>query len=106
MVEPAPALVPRFVAREAAVGLLNGFMFASIMGAIAFLWFGSDKLGLVIAAAMIINMLAAALAGIFVPLILDRYGFDPAVSSTVFVTTVTDVVCFFAFLGLASLWLR
>jgi magnesium transporter len=101
-----PALVPRFVAREAAVGLVNGFVFALIVGLIAFLWFGSNRLGLVIGAAMVINLLAAALAGIFIPLVLDRYGFDPAVSSTVFVTTVTDVVGFFAFLGLAALWLR
>ncbi len=67
------------------------------------LWFGSNKLGLVIGVAMIVNLLAAALAGIFIPLGLERMGFDPAVSSTVFVTTVTDVVGFLAFLGLASL---
>jgi magnesium transporter len=60
----------------------------------------------VIGAAMIINLLAAALAGIFIPLALNRMKFDPAVSSTVFVTTVTDVVGFFAFLGLAAVWLR
>jgi magnesium transporter len=60
----------------------------------------------VIAGAMVINLLAAAVAGIFVPLVLHRYDLDPAVSSTVFVTTVTDVVGFFAFLGLATLWLR
>jgi magnesium transporter len=66
---------------------------------------GTGKLGAVIAGAMVINLLAAALAGIFVPLGLDRSGFDPAVSSTVFVTTVTDVVGFFAFLGLATVWL-
>jgi magnesium transporter len=101
-----PALVPRFVAREAAVGLLNGLMFAVVVGVVAFLWFGSNRLGLVIGAAMIINLLAASLAGIFIPLVLDRYGFDPAVSSTVFVTTVTDVVGFFAFLGLAAVWMR
>jgi magnesium transporter len=70
-----------------------------------FFWFGSNTLGAVIGAAMVINLLAAALAGIFIPLGLERLGFDPAVSSTVFVTTVTDVVGFFAFLGLASLWL-
>ena len=68
-------------------------------------WFGGSKLGIVMGAAMIINMLAAALAGIFIPVALDRLGFDPAVASTVFVTTVTDVVGFFAFLGLASLLL-
>lgn len=103
--ELSTANVPRFVIRETAVGLLNGLMFAIIMGAITVLWFGSGRLGLVIGAAMVINLFAAALAGIFIPLILERYEFDPAVSSTVFVTTVTDVVGFFAFLGLASVWL-
>ena len=67
--------------------------------------FGSDGLGLVIAAAMVINLIAAALAGILVPLALDRLDIDPAIASGVFVTTVTDVVGFFAFLGLAALWL-
>ena len=95
----------RVVLRETAAGLINGLAFAAIMGGITFFWFGSNQLGAVIAAAMVINLLAAALAGIFIPLALQRWGFDPAVSSTVFVTTVTDVVGFFAFLGLASLWL-
>jgi len=95
----------RVVLRETATGLINGLAFAAIMGAIVFFWFGSNQLGAVIGAAMIINLLAAALAGIFIPLALKRLRFDPAVSSTVFVTTVTDVVGFFAFLGLASLWL-
>jgi magnesium transporter len=99
------ANIPRFVWRESAVGLLNGLAFALIMGAVAIAWFGSGPLGLVMAAAMVINLLAAALAGIIVPIALDRSGFDPAVSSTVFVTTVTDVVGFLAFLGLAALWL-
>jgi magnesium transporter len=98
--------VAKFALRETAVGLLNGVIFAAIMAAITVLWFGSQGLGLVIGAAMIINLLAAALAGIFIPIVLHRYKFDPAVSSTVFVTTVTDVVGFFAFLGLAAWWLR
>jgi magnesium transporter len=98
--------VAKFAIRETAVGLLNGVIFAAIMAAITVLWFGSHGLGLVIGAAMIINLLAAALAGIFIPIVLNRYKFDPAVSSTVFVTTVTDVVGFFAFLGLAAWWLR
>ena len=68
-------------------------------------WFASDKLGLVIAAAMVINLLAAALAGILVPLTLDHFDIDPAIASGTFVTTVTDVVGFFAFLGLAAIWL-
>ena len=100
-----PANIVRVVMRETTVGLINGFAFALIMSLVVFAWFGTEQLGLVIGSAMIVNMLAAALAGIFIPLALDRMGFDPAVASTVFVTTVTDVVGFFSFLGLASLWL-
>ncbi len=95
----------RVIGRETAVGLLNGLLFAALMGTIVFFVFGNDKLGLVIAAAMIINLLVAALAGILIPLTLDFLGIDPAVASGVFVTMVTDVVGFFAFLGLATLWL-
>jgi magnesium transporter len=87
------------------VGLINGFAFALIIAVIAIAWFGTNRLGLVIGTAMVVNLLAAALAGIFIPLGLNRMGFDPAVASTVFVTTVTDVVGFFSFLGLASIWL-
>jgi magnesium transporter len=96
----------KVVFRESAVGIINGILFALIVGAFAFWWFGSGQLGLVIAAAMIINLLAAALAGILIPLALDRMQIDPAIASAVFVTTVTDVVGFFAFLGLAAIWLR
>ncbi len=103
--ELTAANVARVVLRETAVGLLNGMAFAVLMGFIAYFWFGSQRLGLVIGTAMIVNLVAAALAGIFIPLGLNRIKFDPAVSSTVFVTTVTDVVGFFSFLGLASLWL-
>ena len=87
------------------MGLINGFAFALIIAVIAIAWFGTNRLGLVIGTAMVVNLLAAALAGIFIPLGLNRMGFDPAVASTVFVTTVTDVVGFFSFLGLASIWL-
>ncbi len=104
--ELTAANVARVVFRETAVGLLNGAAFAVLMGMIAYFWFQSTPLGVVIGAAMIINLFAAALAGIFIPLVLNRWKFDPAVSSTVFVTTVTDVVGFFSFLGLASLWLK
>ncbi|MGZ5851367.1 MAG: magnesium transporter [Hyphomicrobium sp.] len=103
--ELTPTNVVRVVIRETAVGLINGFAFALIIAVIAIAWFGTNRLGLVIGTAMIVNLLAAALAGIFIPLGLNRMGFDPAVASTVFVTTVTDVVGFFSFLGLASLWL-
>ncbi|MGE0765795.1 MAG: magnesium transporter [Hyphomicrobiaceae bacterium] len=100
-----PANVTRVIVREASVGLINGLAFGILMGAVVLAWFGIGKLGLVIAAAMICNLVAAALAGILIPLALERRGFDPAVSSGVFVTTVTDVVGFFSFLGLATVFL-
>ena len=93
----------RIIRREAAVGLINGCLFALIIGAVAGAWFMSPGLGGIIAAAMVINMLAAALAGILLPLLLDKIGADPAIASAVFVTTVTDVVGFSSFLGLATL---
>lgn len=99
-----PWNVGRVIGREAMVGLLNGLGFAAITGVIAASWFSSPGLGLVIGSAMIATMVAAALAGILIPLALDRAGADPAVSSGPFVTTVTDVVGFFAFLGIATLW--
>jgi magnesium transporter len=95
----------RVILRETLVGLVNGLAFAVILGLVVLVWFGVGKLGIVIAAAMLCNFLAAAMAGILIPLTLSRAGFDPAVSSGVFVTTVTDVVGFFSFLGLATLWL-
>ncbi len=101
----SPINAIKVATRECAVGLINGVLFAIIMGLFAWAWFGSDQLGLVIAAAMVINLVAAALAGIIVPLTLDHFDIDPAIASGTFVTTVTDVVGFFAFLGLAALWL-
>ncbi len=95
----------RIIGRETAVGVLNGVLFAAIMGTIVYFWFGSSPLGLVIAAAMIVNLIVAALAGILIPLGLEGLGLDPAIASGVFVTTVTDVVGFFAFLSLAAIWL-
>ncbi|MGR6430836.1 magnesium transporter [Rhizobium sp. PAMB 3182] len=94
----------RIIRREAGVGLANGILFAILIGLAAGFWFGNPQLGGVIAAAMIINMMAAAMAGILLPLLLDKLGADPAIASSVFVTTVTDVTGFFAFLGLASWW--
>ncbi|WP_426230091.1 magnesium transporter [Pararhizobium sp. DWP3-4] len=96
----------RIVRREAGVGLLNGLLFGVLIGVVAGAWFQDYNIGGIIAAAMLINMIAAALAGIMIPLLLDRFGADPAVSSAVFVTTVTDVTGFFAFLGLATWWFR
>lgn len=94
----------RIVAREILVGLLNGVVIAVIVGIGAGLWFGDVELGGVIAAAIVFNMLVAGLAGVLVPMTLNKLKLDPAVSSGVFVSTVTDVVGFFAFLGLAALW--
>ena len=105
----------RIVGRESMVAFINGIAFAILMGAAAGIWYGTIggggsseagvTLALVLGAAMIINMLCAGLSGILIPLGLQRAGADPAVSSAVFVTTVTDVVGFFAFLGLAALFL-
>ncbi|BCH25578.1 magnesium transporter MgtE [Mesorhizobium sp. L-8-10] len=96
----------RVIRREMMVGLLNGVIIATIIGVIAAGWFENTDLGLVIAAAMIINMFAAALGGILIPLFLDRLGADPAISSSIFTTMVTDVIGFLAFLGLASWWMN
>ncbi len=93
----------RVVLRELSVGAINGVAFAVLMGLVTLLWFHQPGLSLVIGLAMVVNLMAAALAGILVPLTLHRMGYDPAVSSAVFVTTVTDVVGFFTFLGLATL---
>ena len=100
-----PVNAPRVITREALVGLVNGLVLSTILAAVVFLWFGSGKLGAVIAAAMIVNLFAAAVAGILIPLAMDRLDLDPAPASGVFVTFVTDVVGFFAFLGLAAVLL-
>jgi magnesium transporter len=95
----------RVIWKEALVGALNGIGFAVITGLVTYLWYQDAMLGLVIGMAMIINLIAAGLFGAIIPIALNRMGSDPAVSSTVFLTTVTDVVGFFAFLGLASMFL-
>jgi magnesium transporter len=94
----------RLILREVLVGLVNGLAFAVITGVAAAAWFRLPDLGVVIGLAMICNLVAGALGGILVPLILHRFRADPAISSGVFVTTVTDVVGFFSFLGIATLW--
>jgi len=94
----------KIATRELLVGFVNGIAFAIITGIVAAIWFRVSDLGLVIGLAMICNMIAAASAGILIPITLNRLKIDPAVASGVFVTTVTDVVGFFAFLGIATLW--
>ena len=95
----------RIVLKELTVGGVNGVLFAVLTGLAAWLWFDSTALALVIASAMVINMIVAGLAGASIPLALERMKIDPAVASSVFLTTITDVVGFFAFLGLAALFL-
>ncbi len=92
----------RVIRRECLVGLINGMIFAVVIGVVGIIWFGSPALGAVIAVAMVINMVVAGLAGTGIPILLERAGVDPALASGAFVTTVTDVVGFFAFLGLAA----
>jgi magnesium transporter len=94
----------RVVRRELMVGFINGLCFAAIMGAIATIWFQVTDLGLVIGLALVCVLAAAALGGIVIPLGLIRLGVDPAIASGPFVTTVTDVVAFFSFLGIATVW--
>ncbi len=95
----------RIFTREVLVGLVNGIGIAVLVGLVAGIWFASAELGAVIATAMIVNMLCAGFFGFTIPVVLNRFGADPAVSSSVFLTTVTDVVGFFAFLGLATILL-
>ena len=92
----------RVMWKEIFVGSINGILFAAITAVIAYVWFRDPLLGVVIGAAMVCNMIAAGLAGISIPVILDRLGADPADSAVVFLTTVTDCVGFFTFLGLAT----
>ena len=95
----------RAIRREVIAAFINGVIFAVALGFIAFIWFGRRDIALVAFLAMMINHIFAGLAGISIPLILKRAGLDPAVSSSVFVTTVTDVIGFFAFLGFAAIML-
>jgi len=94
-----------FVRRELFVGILNGLGFAVIAGVMAYIWFQRLDLSVVIAVAMLVNLIVAGLSGTIVPLALNRFGIDPANASSVFLTTITDVVGFLAFLGLAALFL-
>jgi magnesium transporter len=94
----------RLILREMGVGLVNGGLFACLLGGVTYLRYQNFGLAVVIGMAMTVNMIAAGTAGILIPLALNRLKVDPAIASSVFVTTVTDVIGFFAFLGLAGLW--
>ncbi len=97
---------PRITFREIGVGFFNGIAVAILLASAAGYWFASPHLGAVIAAALILSMCGAGLVGILIPLALQRAGYDPAVASAVFVTTATDVLSFFTFLGFATWWFR
>ena len=91
--------------KEVSVGVLNGVLWAVVIGGVAGLWFASGMLGVVIALAILANIVCAALAGVFIPVILEKLNIDPALSGSVILTTVTDIVGFVAFLGLGTLFL-
>src|ERR1700732_2715665 len=102
--ELSRAKAARVLLREVLVGALNGAAFGVITGLVASIWFGLAGLGAVIALAMLTNLIAGALGGILIPQWLNRLHIDPAVSSSAFVTTVTDVVGYGSFLGIATVW--
>jgi magnesium transporter len=95
----------RVMNREMMAALINGFLLAIVSGIMAWLWFGNLLLGGIFAFAMVFNMFVAGLSGVLIPMGLNKVGADPAVASSVFVTTITDVVGFFAFLGIAAIFL-
>ncbi len=105
MKDLTPANAWRVFSKEVLVGVFNGLSFAAIVGIIAWVWSGDGAIGLVMAAAMIVTMIVAGLVGTAIPIGLSRTGIDPAVASGVFLTTITDVVAFLAFLGLAAWFL-
>ena len=94
------------LAKELILGVVNGLAIGALVGVIAYMWKGSAMLGAVAAAAMLFNQLAAALAGVVIPLGLKLLRIDPALASSILLTTVTDVAGFFFFLGLAALALQ
>ena len=103
--EVTPANALRVLGKEFLVGGLNGILFLAIGVVLAIAWFGNPLLGALFGAALLINLIFAGLAGVAIPVAFERFGIDPAVASGVFLTTITDVVGFFSFLGLASLFL-
>ena len=95
----------RVFGKEILVGFINGLIFAIIVGLVAALWFGESGLGIVIALAMLFNLFVAGFFGAAIPLLLQRWKIDPALGASILLTTVTDVVGFFVFLGLAQILL-
>ena len=96
----------RALIKEAILGICNGLAIGLLVGVVGFLWKGSARLGAIVGIAMLLNMIGAALSGVFVPYTLRALKIDPALASSIFVTTVTDVAGFFFFIGLAALMLH
>ena len=91
--------------KELLVGVANGIVWSLVVAGVAYLWFNNLGISIIIAVAMVLNLLAASLSGVAIPLLLHRWGIDPALSGAVILTTVTDIIGFLSFLGLASLFL-
>jgi magnesium transporter len=100
-----PVNARRLILKEHGIALLNGAVWGSVLGGIAWLLYGDFHLGLVMTAAMVLNLQVAAMVGLFVPLIMHKFGRDPAYGSSVFLTFATDSMGFFIFLGLANVFL-
>jgi magnesium transporter len=100
-----PANSASLLNKEVSVGLVNGLIWAVVVSIVAGLWFHNSHIGLLLGTAMLINLVCAAAAGVLIPVLLDKMGIDPALAGGVLLTTVTDVVGFMAFLGLATLFL-
>lgn len=104
MREIATSQVRRLLIKEGLIGLVNGAVIGLVTSMVAWRWNGNPYLGLVIGLAMVVNLVAAGLAGAAIPILMKRFGLDPAQSSSIVLTTVTDIVGFFAFLGFAVLF--
>ena len=105
MREFSPKVAVTFGLRELYVGIANGLVFAVVTAGLSYVWFGDAQIALVLGFAMLVNMIVAAISGTLIPLALVKTGVDPAVASSVFITTITDVIGFLVFLGLAALYL-
>jgi magnesium transporter len=96
----------KLISKESKIGLVNGISIGLITALVAWLWYDNAMLGVVIGLAMIVNLVVAGLSGAAIPLIMKSWGFDPAQSSSIVLTTITDVVGFFAFLGFARIFMK
>ena len=101
----AAANVRLLTIKEFLVGTTNGFVWSVVVAAVSYLWFNDLGISVVLGVAMMLNLIAASISGVIIPLLLHRWGIDPAISGAVILTTVTDIIGFLSFLGLATLFL-